>query len=408
MNEKNDIAVVLGTRPEIIKLAGVIRSLGPRASILYTGQHYDKELSDSFFHAFRLPQPHMRLSGVSAAHRSIQIARATQQLAEHFRRVTPKLVIVQGDTNATSAGAQAANYCGIPVLHVEAGLRSNDRAMPEEINRRMVSVLADVHCAPTSWNAANLVSEGIPLHRIRVTGNTIVEATRESMPGPLESRELLDTYGLRPNEFIVATIHRPENTDAPERLSEIIDALAEAPIPVVFPIHPRTVSSAQGFGLSEPLSRLRCVPPLDHSDFLSLASNARLLISDSGGIQEECTIIKKPLIVVRKNTERPETIAAGFAVRVRHKHEISEEIARILANPDLVNALAGRPCPFGDGKASERIADIALAMAGRAALPYSEASDEFSYTPDPLGPLGGATGRALRRSPVQRGSLGQQ
>ncbi|MFE7975703.1 non-hydrolyzing UDP-N-acetylglucosamine 2-epimerase [Streptomyces shenzhenensis] len=407
MNETNDIAVVLGTRPEIIKLAGVIRGLGPRASIFYTGQHYDRELSDSFFHAFKLPEPHVRLTGVSAAHRSIQIARATQQLAEHFRRVPPKVVVVQGDTNATSAGAQAANYCGIPVLHVEAGLRSHDRTMPEEINRRLVSVLADVHCAPTSWNAANLVSEGIPLHRIRVTGNTIVEATRESMPGPLETRELLDRYGLRENEFIIATIHRPENTDSPERLSEIIDALAEAPIPVVFPVHPRTVSSAHSFGLGGPLSRLRCISPLDHSAFLSLASNARLLISDSGGIQEECTIIKKPLIVVRKNTERPETIATGFAVRVRHKHEISEEITRILLNPDLVSALAGRPCPFGDGKASERIAEIALAMAERTALPYSEAGDEFSSGPEPIGPQGGAVGRALRRSPVQQGSIGQ-
>ncbi|MGI5444024.1 UDP-N-acetylglucosamine 2-epimerase [Streptomyces shenzhenensis] len=148
-------------------------------------------------------------------------------------------------------------------------------------------------------------------------------------------------------------------------------------------------------------------PPLDHSAFLSLASNARLLISDSGGIQEECTIIKKPLIVVRKNTERPETIATGFAVRVRHKHEISEEITRILLNPDLVSALAGRPCPFGDGKASERIAEIALAMAERTALPYSEAGDEFSSGPEPIGPQGGAAGRALRRSPVQQGSIGQ-
>ncbi|WP_369228694.1 non-hydrolyzing UDP-N-acetylglucosamine 2-epimerase (plasmid) [Streptomyces sp. R39] len=407
MNDTNDIAVVLGTRPEIIKLAGVIRGLGPRASIFYTGQHYDRELFDSFFQAFKLPEPHVHLTGVSAAPRSIQIARATHQLAEHFRRMSPKVVVVQGDTNATSAGAQAANYCGIPVLHVEAGLRSHDRTMPEEINRRVVSVLADVHCAPTSWNAANLVSEGIPLHRIRVTGNTIVEATHESMPGPMETRLLLGRYGLRENDYIIATIHRPENTDSSERLSEIIDALADAPIPVVFPVHPRTASSVYSFGLGGSLSRLHCIPPLDHSAFLALTSNARLLISDSGGIQEECTIIKKPLIVVRKNTERPETIATGFAVRVRHKHEISEEITRILLNPDLVSALAGRPCPFGDGKASERIAEIALAMAEGTAPPYGETGDEFSSTPDPMGSQGGAAGRALRRSPVQQGSIGQ-
>ncbi|MDN3026041.1 UDP-N-acetylglucosamine 2-epimerase (non-hydrolyzing) [Streptomyces sp. S.PB5] len=407
MGEGNDIAVVLGTRPEIIKLAGVIRNLGERASILYTGQHYDDELSDNFFRAFELPEPHLRLTGVSAAHRSVQIARATHQLAEHFRRVGPKVVIVQGDTNATSAGAQAANYCGIPVLHVEAGLRSNDRTMPEEINRRLVSVLADMHCAPTSWNAANLVSEGIPLRRIRVTGNTIVEATSESLPGPLESRELLEEYGLRENEFIIATIHRPENTDDAGRLSDIIDALSEAQIPVVFPVHPRTASSAHAFGLSGRLARLRCISPLDHATFLSLASQARLLISDSGGLQEECTIIKKPLIVVRRNTERPEAIAAGFAVRARYKHEISEEINRVMGNHELAGALANRPCPFGDGKAGERITDIALAMAAGEEIAFSQAGDEFSYAPGSHVPEGRAAERALQRSPAQRGSIGQ-
>ncbi|MFD8396193.1 non-hydrolyzing UDP-N-acetylglucosamine 2-epimerase [Streptomyces sp. NPDC059680] len=407
MSAKNDIAVVLGTRPEIIKLAGVIRNLGSRGSIHYTGQHYDDELSESFFRTFKLPAPQLLLNGISGEHRSIQISRATYQLAEHFRRVSPRLVIVQGDTNSALAGAQAANYCGIPVLHVEAGLRSNDRNMPEEINRRLVSVLADVHCAPTSWNAANLVSEGIPLYAVRVTGNTIVEATCESLPGVEESREILGKYGLCENEFILATIHRPENTDDPQRLAEIIDALCEAPIPVLFPVHPRTAESVRAFGLADRLSRIRRVPPLDYSTFLSLASHARLLISDSGGIQEECTIIKKPLVVVRRNTERPEALASGFAVRVRHRHEISEEITRILANSELARILVNRPCPFGDGKASERITEIALAVADGGALPPGERLGEFSYTCEPQVVQGGAVGRALLRSPVQRGSLAQ-
>ncbi|MEU2718297.1 UDP-N-acetylglucosamine 2-epimerase (non-hydrolyzing) [Streptomyces sp. NPDC007205] len=407
MYEENDIAVVLGTRPEIIKLAGVIRNLGARASILYTGQHYDAELSESFFHTFKLPPPDLLLSGISGSHRSIQISSATYQLADYFRQTRPRLVIVQGDTNSTLAGAQAANYCGIPVLHVEAGLRSNDRSMPEEINRRLVSVLADIHCAPTSWNAANLVSEGIPLYAVRVTGNTIVEATCESLPGLEESREILARYGLCENEFILTTIHRPENTDDPERLAEILDSLAEAPIPVLFPVHPRTAASAHGFGLTERLSMVRHVPPMDYSTFLALASQARLLISDSGGIQEECTIIKKPLIVVRRNTERPEAIAAGFAVRVSHRREISEEIARILTMSELARALVNRPCPFGDGKASERITEIALTMAEGGALPPSQAFGEFSYSPELHGTHGGAAGRTLRRSPVEGGSLAQ-
>ncbi|WP_129312374.1 UDP-N-acetylglucosamine 2-epimerase (non-hydrolyzing) [Streptomyces sp. L2] len=407
MNEESDVAVVLGTRPEIIKLAGVIRSLGPRASILYTGQHYDDELSESFFRTFKLPAPDLLLSGISGSHRSVQVSSATYQLADHFRRTRPRVVIVQGDTNSTLAGAQAANFCGIPVLHVEAGLRSNDRTMPEEINRRLVSVLADVHCAPTSWNAANLVSEGIPLYTVRVTGNTIVEATCESLPGPEESREILGRYEVREDEYILATVHRPENTDDPERLAEILDALSDAPLPVVFPIHPRTVGSARAFGMTDRLSRVRCVPPLDYSTFLAMASHARLLISDSGGIQEECTIIKKPLIVVRKNTERPEAIASGFAVRVRYRHEISEEIARILAKTELTRVLLNRPCPFGDGKASERITEIALAMAAGEALPLGGRFGEFSYTPEPFVAHAGAAARTQHRSPVQRGSLTQ-
>jgi len=405
MNAIGDISVVLGTRPEIIKLASVIRGLGKRATVVYTGQHYDEELSDSFFQAFNLPHPDLRLTGISAAHRSTQISQATYQLAEFFRRTRPRLVIVQGDTNATSSGAQAANYCGVPVLHVEAGLRSNDRTMPEEINRRVVSVLADMHCAPTPWNAANLVSEGIPLHRIRVTGNTIVEATKESMPDPSTSRMLLENLGVQLNDFIVATIHRPENTDDPERLCEILDALASAPLPVVFPVHPRTSGCAQAFGLSDRLARLRCIPPIDHATFLSLASQARLLISDSGGIQEECTIIKRPLIVIRRNTERPESIAAGFAVRVRHKHEISEEIARILASSELAGTLAARPCPYGDGKASRRITEIALAMADGLVPPTFAASDEFSSFSEFESSLTGVTEMAHQRSHAPRGSL---
>jgi UDP-N-acetylglucosamine 2-epimerase (non-hydrolysing) len=405
MNARSDISVVLGTRPEIIKLAGVIRNLGSRATVIYTGQHYNEELSDSFFQAFNLPRPDLRLTGISAAHRSIQISQAMFQLAEFFRRTNPKLVIVQGDTNATLSGAQAASCCGVPVLHVEAGLRSNDRTMPEEINRRLVSVLADVHCAPTPWNAANLVSEGVPLHRIRVTGNTIVEATQESLPDPQTARMLLDKLGLRANQFIVATIHRPENTDDPERLCEILDALASAPLPVVFPVHPRTSGSAQAFGLSDRLARLRCIPSIDHATFLSLASQASLLVSDSGGIQEECTIIKRPLIVIRRNTERPESIAAGFAVRVRYRHEISEEIVRILANTDLTGVLASRPCPYGDGKASKRITEIALAMADGMVPPSSAASDEFSSSAEFETSLVGMTEMARQRSPAQRGSL---
>lgn len=407
MSERKDIAVVLGTRPEIIKLASVIRNLESRAKILYTGQHYDAEMSGNFFSSLKLPQPHIQLAGISARHRSIQIAHAVFQLAECFRETRPKVVIVQGDTNATSAGAQAANYCGIPVLHVEAGLRSRDRTMPEEINRCLVSVLADIHCAPTSWNAANLVSEGIPLSRIRVTGNTIVEVTRDSLPSAEYAREVLDRYGVREDGFILATIHRPENTDDPKQLCEVLDALAVSPLPVIFPLHPRTAGSAHTFGLGDRLARLRCIPPADHATFLSLARHAKLIISDSGGIQEECTILKKPLIVIRKNTERPESIAAGFAVRVRNKYEIGAEISQILGCLELADVLASRPCPYGDGKASVRIAEIAMAMTKGMIPPFSDSIDEFSWnaTCEKLANSDSVECGSFRRESVQNASL---
>jgi UDP-N-acetylglucosamine 2-epimerase (non-hydrolysing) len=232
-----------------------------------------------------------------------------------------------------------------------------------------------------------------------------VEATQESLQDPETSRKLLDELGLHAGEFIVATIHRPENTDDPERLCEILDALASAPIPVVFPVHPRTSGSVRAFGLNDRLARLRCISPIDHTTFLSLANQARLLISDSGGIQEECTIIKKPLIVVRNNTERPESIAAGFAVRVRSRREISEEIARILDNTELTSILASRPCPYGDGKASRRITDIALAMTAGMIPPHAEVNDEFTCSPGFETSLMGPTERMSQRSLVQRGSL---
>lgn len=362
MSSERDIAIVLGTRPEIIKLATVIRLLDGNAEVIYTGQHSDDDLSSSFFTSFRIPRPRLQLKGISGEHRGAQIARAIDQLHEHFRRTQPKLVVVQGDTNATSAGAQAANYCDIPVLHIEAGLRSYDASMPEEINRRVVSVLSTMHCAPTAGNAENLVREGISPHLIRVTGNTIVEAMQQSLPREDDSLKLIHEYGLEPDQYVLVTIHRPENTDSRESLTAILEELSRIPLPVVFPMHPRTLIRAHSFGLGTLLNKLRCLSPLGHSPFLAMARHARLLISDSGGLQEECTVIKKPLIVVRNNTERPESFEAGFSIRVDVGPDIHTEAARFIGDPELSRALESSPCPFGDGKASERIVDIAQAM----------------------------------------------
>ncbi|KPI21062.1 UDP-N-acetylglucosamine 2-epimerase [Actinobacteria bacterium OV450] len=381
MSGKRRIAVVLGTRPEIIKLAGVIRLLDANSEIIYTGQHSDDDLSSSFFDSFRLPQPDLRLEGVGGASRGSQIANAISQLNAHFLAKRPRLVVVQGDTNATTAGAQAASYCDIPVLHVEAGLRSYDRSMPEEINRRVVSILADINCAPTLRSADNLANEGISPSRIRITGNTVVEALQESLPPRDVSLKVIRDRGLKDNGYVLATIHRPENTDDEDRLAAILDELSRIPVPVVFPVHPRTAIRIASFGMEEKLEKLLCCAPLDHPTFLALARHARVLISDSGGIQEECTVLKKPLIVVRQNTERPESLEAGFAVRVEAGADISNSVLRFLEDAELLSSLESIPCPFGDGKASQRIAEIALAMASGEDPPYCDFGDCFSYSP---------------------------
>jgi UDP-N-acetylglucosamine 2-epimerase (non-hydrolysing) len=351
------IAVVVGTRPEIVKLAPVIRILGQAARFLHTGQHRDEELSGVFLAGARLPEPET-LSGICGEPRHVQIGRMVEQLGGMFAERPPAGVLVQGDTNTVCAAAQAGNYDGAPVVHVEAGLRSHDRAMPEEINRCVTGVLADLHCAPTERAVANLRHDGIPPAKIVLTGNTIVEATLGMLPDDAAARQIAAGHGAEPGQYVLATIHRPENTDDPERLRVILDELSKLGLPVLLPLHPRTKAAADRFGLTAALDRLRPIPPADHRTFLGLARHARLLVSDSGGVQEECTVLKRPLIVVRNSTERPESIEAGFAHLVQPGPAISDLGRQLLGDEDLCERLAAIPCPYGDGKASERIADL--------------------------------------------------
>jgi UDP-N-acetylglucosamine 2-epimerase (non-hydrolysing) len=246
---------------------------------------------------------------------------------------------------------------------VEAGLRSRDRQMPEEINRQVVGVLADAHCVPTAAAAANLRAEGVPPSRIHLTGNTIVEAIAESLPGPTECAALLRRYGVRAGQYVLATIHRPENTDDPARLEQILTELGGLGLPVLLPLHPRTRGCVARHGLAEQLARLRAIEAIDHPSFLGLASQARLLVSDSGGVQEECTVLKKPLIVVRNSTERPEAVEAGFATLLRPGPAIGELARRLIADASLAARLAAVPSPYGDGRAGERITALTLALA---------------------------------------------
>ncbi|HIZ35345.1 MAG TPA: UDP-N-acetylglucosamine 2-epimerase (non-hydrolyzing) [Candidatus Ruania gallistercoris] len=369
------IAVVLGTRPEIIKLAPVIRELGARAWVIHTGQHYDPNLADTFYTGAGLTQPGTVLDGVGGRTRTAQITAILSQLDALFTARRPAAVIVQGDTNSTNAGAQAASYHGIPLVHVEAGLRSHDRAMPEELNRQLVGVLADLHCAATEHNVANLRASGVPEKRIALTGNTIVRAV-ETILGDAGTQAGQDAA----ERFVLATIHRPENTDDPARLRTVLSELAAIELPVLLPLHPRTRTLLAHHGLEHLLEPLLVLDPLGHADFLTAAANATLLISDSGGVQEECTVLKKPLIVVRNSTERPESIDSGFAHLVPPGPQISTLAAELLADAGLGRRLRATASPYGDRHAAARIVAATVRLLGEGGAVFPPAQPRGPYT----------------------------
>ena len=342
------IAVVLGTRPEIVKLAHIIGLLEDAALVIHTGQHYDANLSEVFFRDLGLPRPDLFLE-VGGASRGEQIGSATASLDALFAERSPEAVIVQGDTNSVTAGALAANAREVFLCHIEAGLRSHDRAMPEEHNRVITDHLSDLCCAPTQTAVDNLAAEGISGKRVALTGNTVVEAVVDLLPD--DPSEVLTRFGVEPGRYVLTTFHRPENVDDPERYAAILEELAGLPLPVLLPLHPRSVARAEAFGLGSLLGKLKVTEPIGYRDFLALESEAALLISDSGGIAEEASVLKRPLIVVRNSTERPEVMGT-FAVRVLPGPAIGEEASRLLAQG--WKGLAEVPSPYGDGSASEK------------------------------------------------------
>lgn len=320
---------------------------------MHTGQHYSPTLSDVFLAQLRLSRPDVQLE-VGGASRGRQIGEATARLDECFSGMRPLAVVVQGDTNTALAGALAANASGIPLVHVEAGLRSFDRAMPEEHNRVVVDHLADLCCAPTETSRANLLADGITEDRIVVTGNTVVDVVPEILPAPDESRALLQTYGVEADRFVLATFHRPENVDRADVLGVVLDELAALPVPVILPLHPRTAARAAAFGLDAKLARLHVVEPIGYREFLGLASRSALLVSDSGGVQEEASVIKRPVVVVRNSTERPE-VQGTFAELVSPGPLIGVVACRWLADLGALHErLAATPSPYGTGDASDR------------------------------------------------------
>lgn len=351
--EPRRLAVVLGTRPEIVKLAPLIRALPEPPTIIHTGQHYDPVMAGVFFDAFDLREPDHRLA-IGGRTRGEQIGEAVARLDSLLAEINPQAVVAQGDTNTTMAAAIAANSRLIPSVHVEAGLRSHDRRMPEEHNRVVADHLADLCLAPTITSAENLRAEGIEDQRIRVTGNTVVDAVKHLLPSPEERNEILERHGLTSDGFVLSTFHRPENVDDPLTLKVIFDQLRDLPLPVFLPLHPRTRSIAQEHGVDFQSDQIRTVGPLGYIDFLGLLAECRLAVADSGGLQEEVSVLKTPMVVVRNSTERPEVVGT-FCTLVPVGEEISKATRQWLADePHSLAQLRDMESPYGDGHAGER------------------------------------------------------
>jgi len=368
MPNRKSIMLVAGTRPEAIKLAPVLWSLD-RLSVDYvfvwSGQHYDYELSGVFFEQLGLPEPDMDLDVGSGSHaeQTAKVMVGVERVIEKFR---PSVVVAQGDTNTTLATALASVKRLVPFAHVEAGLRSWDRTMPEEINRIVADAVAELHFAPTELAAVNLVHEGIPLRKIHITGNTIVDVVyryREYVAK--ESEDLLNELGLEPQDYILVTVHRQENADDPRRLGNIIKALIKLSNyhTIVFPIHPRTVDKLQVYGLWDRLAsqkNIRLLKPLGYFQFLGLLMKSLIALTDSGGVQEEACTLKIPTLTLRYNTERPETVLVGInrVIGVEEQRIVDEALKTINLRNDIVRNVEERQNPLGDGRASERIAKI--------------------------------------------------
>jgi len=387
--EPRSIAIVLGTRPELIKLSVLLRMLGPAAETVHTGQHYEPVLTLEALGGGRAPSPHVQLDSGGLS-RGEQIATVVCELTRRWAIQPPGVVVVHGDTNATLAGALAANADGLPLVHVEAGLRSLDRRMPEEHNRIVVDHLADLNCAPTLGNVANLAREAVPAERMALTGNTIVEALAAARRDRSGADRLLAHLDAR-ERFVLATLHRPENVDDREQLRLVLGELSGLSLPVVLVLHPRTRERIQRFGLGQLLEKLRVTGPLAYPVFLALADRARLLISDSGGLQEEASVLKQHLVVLRRSTERPEALGT-FATLLPDPTALRDTAAQRLS--------AGREClrhvpsPFGDGSASARILEAIRCLVSKGAP--SPVPPRYATTD--TGTTSASTGSLLRRS----------
>jgi len=380
-----NIVLVAGARPNFMKIAPLLDSLERhnrrvkgksriRLFLVHTGQHYDSAMSDSFFRQLKLPAPQACL-GIGSGTHAVQTGKVMIEFEKVCLRQDPDLVVVVGDVNSTLACALTAAKLGIPVAHVEAGLRSHDRSMPEELNRIVTDHLSEFLFTTCRDANDNLVGEGIPREKIYFVGNVMIDALKKYRV-PASRSKILNKLALAENgtvaKFALLTLHRPSNVDDPEVLSQIVSALAElsAHLPIIFPMHPRAARQFKRFHLykriryvsdlsrnirEKPQQGILGIPPLGYLDFLALMSKAALVLTDSGGIQEETTILGIPCLTLRANTERPITLTEGTNRLVSHDPEIIRKTALEVMSRKKMKKKAPK---YWDGKASTRIVKI--------------------------------------------------
>jgi UDP-N-acetylglucosamine 2-epimerase len=370
---RTEVVLVVGARPQFIKSAPVIKEILTKhrrihLSLIHSGQHYDPEMSEIFFRELKIPQPSVNLQAGSGSH-AVQTAAIMKRLERPMLQADPDLVMVPGDTNTTLAASLTAAKLCIPLAHIEAGLRSGDMTMPEEINRRLTDHCGTLLFAPTQTAMSNLRREGLK-NAAHLTGDTMVDALRTVLP-VVRAREsiVLEEFGLQPQRYVLVTLHRPSNVDDPQRLRKIRLALRKVAsrLPVVFPVHPRTGARLVKLKHRERTKRndLTLTAPKGYVETASLLKNASCLLTDSGGMQKEAFLLHVPCVTLRSTTEWPETLAGRANRLITEPEMIPASIFSVAFDVTLRRNIRRLKNPFGNGEASARIVKIIENTFGR-------------------------------------------
>lgn len=345
------IATVVGARPQFVKAAPLSKTIrqNHRELLIHTGQHYDPSLSDIFFQELGLPAPDVHLGVGSGPHGS-QTAKMLEGIEEALIRETPDLLLVYGDTNSTLAGSLAAAKLQIPIVHVEAGLRSFNRRMPEETNRVLTDHMSSLLFCPTDEAVANLEREGIRKH-VYMVGDIMFDAVLAFLPVAREKSDMIGRLGLTPGQYCIATVHRNENTDSPDNMRNILSALSQLDKPVVLPLHPRARHYLKKWGLEPMLGalNLKVTEPMSYLDMLNLIGSAHAVLTDSGGLQKEAYMLRVPCLTIRSETEWVETVAH------RWNRLAAADTKAILEAYGSIRMPEEHPPIFGDGRSAERM-----------------------------------------------------